>query len=562
MCDKLVYDLSQEVEGTPNIFIRKDWLSILDNMNGNYGSNQTVIDTSQLSNSNKWMAYREGYLAVPMLLTLKGSANATGAVAINDYALGLKNWFGTVIHSLTLDYNGTTIIQQTPFINMWNIFKLLTTLSYNDVLTQGSTIGFYPDNVDSFIWTDASAAGVNLCNNKIVYTVDIGSGNVSNKGSTGNFGLTQRCTWINYDGALNDNAPFLPIGNAKTAWVSQISKNPHSTALANTNPLVQQVSVMGIIHLKHLASFFNMCPLLKGVFMKLTINLNNATSTITTGGAATTKTVASYTSNVAVGGTNPLLIPTLDSGSSWIRTTTVPDNIVITYNLSVGNVCLDNSITGVDKGSVANNIYLYVPAYSFNPNFEKAYMASSPKMIKYTDVYQYQIKGIAAGGQITSLITNGLANVKSVLIIPFLAKNKAGTAYEQYRSPFDTAGAGTTAPLVSLTNFNIKVSGQNAIYNSQKYNFEEFNNQLYGENAVNGGLTDGLTSGLIDYYGFSKSQCYYYVNVERMLPVEKNVPKSIWVEGTNNSAADLDFIVFVEYEASIKIDLLTGARVA
>jgi hypothetical protein len=53
MCDKLVFDLSQEVEGSPNVFVRKDWINILDNQNQNYSNNQSIIDTSQLSNSNK-----------------------------------------------------------------------------------------------------------------------------------------------------------------------------------------------------------------------------------------------------------------------------------------------------------------------------------------------------------------------------------------------------------------------------------------------------------------------------------------------------------------------------
>lgn len=47
--DKLVFDLSQEVEGSANVFVRKDWVNILDNMNQNYNSNQSVIDTSQLN---------------------------------------------------------------------------------------------------------------------------------------------------------------------------------------------------------------------------------------------------------------------------------------------------------------------------------------------------------------------------------------------------------------------------------------------------------------------------------------------------------------------------------
>jgi hypothetical protein len=130
-----------------------------------------------------------------------------------------------------------------------------------------------------------------------------------------------------------------------------------------------------------------------------------------------------------------------------------------------------------------------------------------------------------------------------------------------FQSPFDPAGTGPTSPLCWLTNFNVQVSGQNAIYNTQKYNFEQFNNQLYGQNAVNGGCTDGLTSGLIDRIRFDMEYAYYYVNVERMLPVEASVPKSIQILGTSQSAKALDLWVFIEYGSEISIDCLTGARV-
>jgi len=160
MCDKLVFDLSQEVEGSPNVFVRKDWVNILDNQNQNYSNSQSIIDTSQLSNSNKYMSYRESYLAMPLLMTMAlptgnisivnsalganaaiadislGNWNTSTTGTSADYVMGLKNWFGTMIHSMTLDYNGSTIAQQTPFINMWNTFKLMTSLSYQDVLSK------------------------------------------------------------------------------------------------------------------------------------------------------------------------------------------------------------------------------------------------------------------------------------------------------------------------------------------------------------------------------------------------------------------------------------------
>ena len=583
MCDKFVYDLSQEVEGTPNIFIRKDWINIMDNMNTNYQSNQSIIDTSQLSNSNKWMSYREAYLAVPLLLTITGS-DAIANFKMNDYSFGLKNWFGSIIHSLTLDYNGTTIIQQTPFVNMWNIFRLLTSLSYNDVATMGATIGFYPDNFNSFENNGAlgSSTGLGICNNQMpinatytgqlqlnsydTYQEDVDVPQIT---SGGNQGLTMRTKWIMYDpnAKAGDEtySTLLTSAQCNIIWKSYIFNGAYNTQqLANAAPLFQ-ANIMAIIYLRHLASFFNMIPLLKGVFMKLTLNLNNASQNVE---VLNGEFVKINSPTIPVGGVNPILIPSISTGSSWITEAYgdagAVQNSNITYNLSVGSKVLGLS-GNYPNGSLAQSIYLYVPAYSFNPTFEEAYLSSSPKTIRYTDIYQYQVLNQTPMTSINALVSNGIQNIKSVLIIPFLSSipssTTGGVLTNEWQSPFDTAGCGTTAPLVSLTNFNIQISGQNAIYNTQRYNWEEFVNQLYGENAVNGGMTDGLTSGLIDFMAFQNSACYYYVNVERMLPVEKSVPKSVQITGTNNTPNLINLWVFVEYETEVRIDLYTGARI-
>jgi hypothetical protein len=657
MCDKLVFDLSQEVEGSPNVFIRKDWINILDNQNQNYQNNQSIIDTSQLSNSNKYMSYREAYLAVPLLLSLTtpNSTNCLLAPDPNygnaDYAIGLKNWFGQIIHSFTLDYNGTTIIQQTPFINMWNSFKLLTTLSYGDIITQGSTIGFYPDTASAWTYASpnnaftagssdpptASLNGVYVCNNDVCLIDSavsstlsaignryLSSGLNSNSGGInqvdelgvyqdllvmpsvalgGNAGLAKRISWINYNPALSggSSAPYGTLGVSTAAcnqiWKSYIIRQVNGiTGPLNATCGQMQINVMATIYLKHVHAFFNMIPLLKGVFMKMTMNLNNASSIITVvaatpgvggGAAATSSYVSTYATSVPVGGVCPLLVPSFRTGSKYSQGSNIlvavnpaGDNPVVQtggqywYNLSIGArvVANDNpNLTNVQlqEGRLSKSIYLYVPAYTFNPVFEQAYLSNPIKQIKYTDVYQYQVQNIAGGGntQFNNLITNGIANIKSVLLIPFYSQNNNDSAYSfnlpspVYQSPFDTAGCGTTSPMITLGNFNIQISGQNAIYNTQRYTFEEFNNQLYGQNAVNGGLTDGLTSGLIGYQDFLQSYCYYYVNVERMLPVEQSVPKSVQIIGTNYSTQAIDIWVFVEYGVEINIDLQTGARV-
>lgn len=632
MSDKLVFDLAQEIEGSPNVFIRKDWLNILDNQNQNYNNNQSVLDTSQLSNSNKYMSYREAYLLIPFVVTVTTAGNPTTntnppALATGgfrplttdyaaDYCVGLKNWFGQIIHSFTLDYNGTTIIQQTPYINMWNSFKLMTSLSLSDIQTQGATIGFYPDDSSSWIFNLVDGvSGNGVCNNTNYVLSDhpftAGAFN-SFRADLGNRGFVERQTLINFDalassGTGSTYATLITGGaNAEGAcsslnllWKSYISKRQNQLTASNTAGYIQY-SIVATVYLKHIHSFFNMCPLLKGVFMKMTMNLNNTTTAFTTTSqSAGTGTIitpgplkATSVSN-PLGGVNPLMIAsgrTFDIITGAGATSQARSNggislfpyagqlsggagaasIVQPYlmNISVGATCLDQTVSGLiggSQGSLSRSVYLYIPSYTFNPVFEQAYLSSPVKQIKYTDVYQYQILRVEGNGMINNLLTNGIANVKSILVLPFFSSTAGNhgflTGTPVWQSPFDPAGTGPTSPMSWITNFNVQVSGQNAIYNLEKYNFEQFNNQLYGQNAVNGGLTDGLTSGLIDRQDFDMCYCYYYLNIERMLPVEQSVPKSIQLIGQNLSSRTMDYLCFIEYGCEIAIDALTGSRV-
>lgn len=107
------------------------------------------------------------------------------------------------------------------------------------------------------------------------------------------------------------------------------------------------------------------------------------------------------------------------------------------------------------------------------------------------------------------------------------------------------------------------ISGQNAIYNSQRYSYEAFLNQLNGQNAINGNQIDGLGSSLISQLDFENCYNYYYVNVERCLPIEKGVSKSVSIVGQNmsNTGISIDLYVFVCYGVSVSINVLLGSRV-
>ena len=596
MSDKLVFDLANEVDDVPNVFVRKDWINILDNQNGNYNSNQSVIDTSQLSNSNKYMSYREAYCVVPLLLTLSGNnSSPSTSTSSLDFAVGLKNWFGQIVHSLTLDFNGTTIIQQTPYINMWNSFKLMTSLSWQDVYDMGPSMGFYPDDPLSWSFQTAeSVSGKGVCNNTNMApplnlfgvrsgqcvtgagaAVDI---NNSYKSGLGNEGFLKRQLYIMYDAdALNGNSNYgatsLSGASANALWKSRIITK------ANGPPAVFQVAITATIHLRHLHSFFNQIPLIKGAFMKLTLNLNNTTTTTTINANAFTAVSVQN----AVGGVNPLMIAsraaTTIGGTATVNavngTTSHSYNNgglplgdgEYTLNLSVGARTLSaaqSNVANVIQSPLSPSIILYVPAYSFNAVFEQAYISSPIKKVMYEDIYQYQVLNVGVGAQVNNLLTNGIANLRSILVLPFYSAGDAGhlanAGVPVYQSPFDPAGTGATSPLSLLTNFNVVVSGQNAIYNTQRYSFEQFLNQTYGANSVNAGLTDGLSSSLINQLGWEMEYCYHYVDISRMLPVEQQVPKSVQIVGQNTSIQALDLWCFLSYGVELQFDIVSGSR--
>ena len=568
--DAIVYELSSMSESDPNIFIKKDWVSILDNQNANYAGNQAVIDTSQLSNSNKWINYREGYLTIPLQLCLS-TATASAAFAPQtaptsvDYGVGLKNWYGSVIHSISVDLAGSTIIQQTPFQSLWNNFKLLTTLSYQDLLTLGPSIGFYPDNSASWSYsTIASVYGsVGVSNNVNNFRAPVITG-AANSFEITNTGLYQRQrNWnFNVAGLTGVSQTGTVAQAAFSALITQASLSQvYKSSIIKTAAGIWQANIVSTVLLRHLHSFFDKMPLCKGVFMKITLNLNNTVVVFN----STTGRIMSQTqgsSQFPLGGVNPILVSSSDAGSGMAASAAaVPTDYNV--SLSVGGTCLDQA--SKTAGSIAGpllNMTLTIPSYTFNPIYEQAYLSNPVRKIDYEDIYQYQVLSVAKAATFNNLITNGIAGIKSVLVIPFHSAVAAvNNTISPLQSAFDPAGGGTTSPLTLLNNFNVVISGQNAIYNSQRYTYEEFLNQLNGQNGVNGSQVDGMSSGLISQFDFESSYNYYYVNVERCLPMEKGVSKSVNIIGQNQSEFAIDLYVFVSYGCSVNLNLFTGQRV-
>jgi hypothetical protein len=585
----------------------------MDNQNGSYQSNQCVLDTSQLSNSNKYMNYFEGNLIVPMLITItspntgKFNPNIGADLGANTYtqanwAFGLKNWLGSIVHSFTVDMNGTTIIQATSYSGLWNTFQMLTSFAYSD-FTSWSNIGFWPDSANPSVASpdgneNGTCMGVGSCNNWNGWTA---GANVGSNGGNAvlavqgtpltNVGFFNRQAMWNYSSLSGNIAGlgnlgsatgnfFLQYGdlftqsNANLMYKSSIFNVVNSqTPTAGAYVVgVQQQAIIGIIKLRHLHNFFQEIPLMKGVFFKATLNLNQTYFNLAITKDASGNSLMTLPNGVVspLGGVNMLCVAAGSSGIAQEGNFALPTGAyalpagTYTCSLCVGNKPLcptqQSGANGIINSPMLNSVLLNIPSYTFNPVFETSYLSQSVKTVVYNDIYQYYIPSILGGANFNNLITNGIAGIQSVLVLPFYTTaDNAGI--NPIASPFGMEGGGPTSPLCLINNFNVIVSGAQMIYQTEKYTYEHFVQQLYGYNQLNGGLNDEINSGLITQTDFDMCYNYYYVNCARKLPIEQSVPMSVNIVGTNASTQDIQLYIFVCYQTQISLDVLTGARV-
>jgi hypothetical protein len=616
MADNLVFEESVQSVVDTQDFISKRWVYVNDNNNGNYSS-QVVIDSTPLSNAGGWINWSEGYIMMPLVAQLTDDNGAKiVANTVNPlHTWAFKNGFWHIINSMTIEFNNQNVVQQTPFTNVFRSFKAMTSFSKDDVKNHGASIGFCPDNAGAWNYDldDGTAVGSvpngrGLSNNRNApnpiglssiigteiavanaqvasYSVSPASGLVGNKtavaSGTSNPTSSPFCQYAYNDGLLCRQEWVGYCPTAGSVATSQGLINGQATCDTVYRSSVKVAGgcatwyIYAKLRLKDLHDYFDKMPLLKGSTIRFYLNTNQTIATFSVV-APTAPNVASsgiiqpgsmlLTSAPSINGglTCPFTIASNDTGQGCSGLTAG------TYQLSLSiyqNQFSQANAVVADGKTKLSSVRLYAPIYKFTPLKEQQYLSLAPtKKIKYCDIFQYQFNDIAQSSPFNFLVSNGISNIKSVLVVPFLSKSAnacigtTATGISTITSPFSTSGA--TPDPITLTNFNILVSGVNLFLNNEMYDYEAFCQELSQSNQLNGGLTTGLTSGLISQEDFSRGMRYYYGNCSRILPAEAGVSRSIQIVGTNASLVSCDLMVFVEFEREMVIDLTTGARIA
>jgi len=601
--DSIVFEESVNTEVSSSEFVDKQWLYVNDNNNGSYSS-QVVLDTTPLANSGSYINWSEAFILMPLVLQFErasGTATMSDTAAM-DYLGALKSGYWNMLHSMSVEFNNGNIIQQVPFMNVFCSFKNITSWSKNDLTNWGAVTGFCPDSSRSWAYLAAAPAaglvlagsGSGLSNNRnapYVSITNLGTSFIAYNNLTRatqasvdvrqawNDGMFERQSYINYNPVLSAansfsaNQGLLMSG----ANCSQVFRSFVSAA-AN----LRWIAIDAVIRLKDIADFYQKCPMLKGSTMRLYLNTNQCYFQVTqtsaiydAAGNITAQPILSLTASPVIlggGGTCPVMYASngLGQGAAALTPPALTTATTAVVNVAISIVRTQFSqMTNQNLSCPFTSVRLYAPAYTLSPLSEQRLLSLTPsKRVVYNDIFQFSFPNQSVNSPFNILVSNGIPNIRSVLVLPMLPSVSNGTSAggsfltSTILSPFCSTPS-SPDPLI-IQNFQIQVSGKNLFINQQVYDFENFVEQLVSSNQLNGSLTTSLSSGLVSKQDFQSLYRYYYGNCSRSLPSEEGVAKAIQIQGTILSplATAVDLMVFVEFEREITIDLRTGARIA
>ena len=606
--DSIVFEESVNTEISSSEFVDKQWLYVNDNNNGSYSS-QVVLDTTPLANLGSYINWSEAFILMPLVLQLQAPVANLALVTAADFIVSLKSGYWNLLHSLTCEFNNGNIIQQVPFMNVFCSFKNITSWSKDDLTNWGAVCGFAPDSARSWAYLAVapvaagnvvlSAAGTGLTNNRNAPFVTItglpvagpllfynlvtrATTSSTDVRQTANDGMYERQTYINYNDELTAANIFssnkgLLMNNANCSAVFRSFTNEIAGAVFGE----RSFTIDAVIRLKDIADFFQKCPMLKGSTMRIYLNTNQCQFAIsqTSGqtdaaGAVQSQPLLNLATAPVIlggGGTCPVLYASngLGQGASSLTPTSVAAPVTIAVTVALSIVRTQFSIMNTTYACPFTSVRLYAPAYTLSPIAEQRYLSLSyQKRVVYNDIFQFSFPNQPTNSPFNILVSNGIPNIRSVLVIPLLPRGSNGTAGAGFTtsasilSPFATTPA--TPDPITIQNFQIQVSGKNLFINQLQYDFESFVEQLVCSNQLNGSLTTSLSSGLVSKLDFQYLYRYYYGNCSRSLPSEEGVSKAVQIQGTllTPLATGVDIMVFVEFEREITIDIRTGARIA
>jgi len=567
MADRFLFENSMMTDVPSAPFLKKQVIYVQDSQQTSNYTGQINLDLSQLSNSYQWIDFTSLVWEIPFTIVVENTNTndiADMSAVINSYFAGLKNGNHQLLQSLSVSINNSSVVQLSNYLNHYVEYKLMTSLSDSDVKKWGASIGFAPDSATSFHYSSdgSSRDGPGFTNNRPNSQV---ATNYSTKAfkTTENEGFGSRLrNPLDLSDGVTDAWYVQSFGNGalpasrKTASNNAVSYFTTPTGSPNSAVFY----ILATIRFKDMANLFAELPLLRGTYVSAVLNYNGSSQTIS---YDKDDTIFTSTTPQITGLTNPILVSSAAANqpNAWLDSSLgAGETATIFVSCNVGTA---KGATGTEYTNplLGGRTRVSADLYSMNPIYETRYLSLKTKDVYYTDFYSYMYQNqVAAGQTFNFLATNGISQPTAVIVIPYVSKasNTGLTSVPIYQSPF-ASEPGTTSS-IPITQFNIQVSGTNIFQDNFQYDYQQFLTELASINAINGGASTGLTSGLISQKDFQYGYRYLVADLSRRLPND-DISRSISVTGVNGSETAIDLLVIIEYRRKLTFDLSTGGIV-
>lgn len=501
---------NDNIEDYTNKFSEKKIYEINDNNGASYSNGHIKYQLSQLFNLNSVMNFKEALLIIPFIINFK-ITGAAASLTAEDIRKLVSIKSGSLISGIRLRINGKTVVSYDSNLNEIMEFNFLTSCisgntnewnrSMNCLLedkyltykTADTELLQYQKYYNNKSLSNSLINDIEIENNKLLLTRD---------------GLYE---------SLND------INNAIME-----KQNYVETPVSNSTNLKYYVA----IKLSQIHDVFEKMGISRS-FVDFELDCNVGKSEVSCAVPAVTTPIFNLNDTVKTqthtfNGATSSIYFNLDGVERKDVTKVWWDNAVQTSKTVKFEATLSIDNTAGTK--------LYMPVYKIKPEFNELYIKDSVKTIKYNDYLYYNLNNITSGSSVNFTISNAVSNLKYLLMVPQLLKNKLNCLNQ-------STLANGPIPLS-----NLQLQKGSAVFNQPLvYNYDMFLNYIENNNNTNGGKD--WVNNLFNFNNFNKLYRLYFFDLT-LINNQKDVAYNLTVQFVNKCklAINVDFYVFEEKE--------------
>lgn len=517
------------------LFSKKRVHRIVDINQSNYSASQIQFNLPELSTESAFLCLQESYITIPYMIdaTLPAGTSVFTDNTAWQYLLSLKGGDFSVISGVQVSVNDVPVYNVNEDQQNSLFWKALSQFCQDDLQNMTDSMNYAPDNGASVTYID----GYGESNGKVEGKHF--EGNAAWSSEEFNSGLQTRVK----KSGFRPSSLAVFTDAAKTA-----SKRRRFVERVDTKTI--RYHMLLNIPLRFLChDIFDKMPLVKGMYLKINVNVHTAKSTI----ALTDAGANAAGVNIAV--------------SSAPRYTTCPYmltdervNITTAGELTINSYLVKNNAFGM-SGCEFNAVL-----YSMLPSVEAEYLDAVPqKTIDYTTITTSVLPRVLPSSAFNHMVHNGISKVRGLLIQPQISSAVNGGAV----ADLTTLAGGKYSPNAfclssapatcmrehTIQDLQIKI-GSSYLYDVPvTYTYDMFLSEIRSAGIT---IDEHSFSGLLSESAW-QSNPFIYIDLSRKQNlVDDEAVKSVHVSGRNLSNITTDYTFTLYSAQQLTLSTATG----